>query len=75
MSVVDRCVCFDVPFSELKRYADVHGGGVDALRERYGCGRGCALCVPYIRRMLETGETRIPLMDGTDQDSPDLPRE
>lgn len=61
---VDRCVCFDVSFERLKRHADAAGADFDRLQERFGCGRGCGLCIPYIRRMLETGETSIPLMGG-----------
>jgi len=60
---VDRCVCFDVSFDRLKRHARETGTDLAGLQERFGCGRGCGLCVPYIQRMLETGETRIPLID------------
>jgi bacterioferritin-associated ferredoxin len=58
---VDRCVCFGVTFAEMKAHlagVDCGQAGPDALhllRERFGCGRGCALCVPYIRAMLVTG--------------------
>lgn len=72
---VDRCVCFDVPFTELKDYAQRHGCGLNGLRDRFGCGRGCALCVPYIRTMLETGQTSFPVLDSPNQrtrDTPDL---
>ena len=57
---ITRCVCFDVTFATLKVYADKHGCGLDELTKRFGCGRGCALCVPYIRRILLTGETSFP---------------
>lgn len=59
---VDRCVCFDVGFATLKAYARAHRCGLEGLTARFGCGRGCGLCVPYIRRMLETGETSIRLI-------------
>ena len=54
---VDRCVCFNVSFAQLKEFAQAHACGLEGLRERFGCGRGCALCVPYIERMLRTGQT------------------
>lgn len=54
---VDRCVCFNVTFDELKTYADQHRCGLSDLRDRFGCGRGCAMCIPYIRAMLTTGQT------------------
>ncbi len=58
---VDRCVCFEVSFRTLKTYADRTGCDLDGLTARYRCGRGCALCVPYIRKMLETGKTSFDL--------------
>ncbi len=59
---VDRCVCFDVTFGELEAYARETGCDLDGLSARFGCGRGCGLCIPYIRRMLETGETSFELI-------------
>jgi bacterioferritin-associated ferredoxin len=67
-SPVDRCVCFNVTFSEMWLHL-AHGPGVsrhaalEALRQRFGCGRGCALCVPYIRAMLDTGRTAFAAND------------
>jgi bacterioferritin-associated ferredoxin len=58
---VDRCVCFEVSFRTLKTYVDRTGCDFDGLTARYRCGRGCALCVPYIRKMLETGKTSFDL--------------
>lgn len=57
---VDRCVCFNTTFSHMKEYALQHRCGLDELRDRFGCGRGCALCIPYVRAMLATGETEFP---------------
>ena len=59
---VDRCVCFEMAFTDLKAYADEHGCDFDDLAARFGCGRGCGLCIPYIRRMLATGETSFTLV-------------
>jgi bacterioferritin-associated ferredoxin len=50
-------VCFDVTFAQLKVHEQQHHGGIEELRHRFGCGRGCAMCVPYIKLMLETGRT------------------
>ncbi len=58
---VDRCVCFDVSFARLRAYADEHRCGLEELTARFGCGRGCGLCVPYLKRMLETGQTAFDL--------------
>jgi bacterioferritin-associated ferredoxin len=67
---VDRCVCFEVSFATLKAYADRTGCGPDELAARFGCGRGCGLCIPYIRRMLETGRTAFDLNPPQDEADP-----
>ena len=67
---VDRCVCFEVTFERLKAYADRHGCGLEGLRDAFGCGKGCAMCVPYIERMLETGETAFEVL--TDEPETDV---
>lgn len=65
---VDRCVCYEVRFAELRALAEGlrarHGEEVtvDDLESRTGCGSGCGMCRIYIERMLETGETELPLM-------------
>lgn len=59
---VDRCVCHDVSFAELKRLAQDAGADIDELGRRTGCGTGCGMCVPYIREMLRTGRTRFAVM-------------
>lgn len=62
---VDRCVCFNITFARLLQHVEEHGGRdvvtFEQLQSRYQCGRGCGLCVPYIRKMLQSGETEFPL--------------
>jgi bacterioferritin-associated ferredoxin len=70
---VDRCVCFNVTFRAMKEHVAAHSGGLDALREHFGCGRGCALCVPYIRAMLSTGRTAFAVDDLAAFPRPDQP--
>ncbi len=68
---VDKCVCFDVTLRVLKAYADETGCDLDGLTARFSCGRGCALCIPYIRKMLQTGRTSFELLPPADvQDKP-----
>jgi len=62
--VVTRCICFDVSFETLRDAARVDDLSFDDLQARYHCGQGCGLCVPYIRTMLRTGRTHIPLDEG-----------
>lgn len=52
---VDRCVCFERTFAELKQIHAQIGGGFAELQAKTKCGTNCGLCVPYIRLMLVTG--------------------
>ena len=53
---IDRCVCSDVTFAELRGVADLHGAGsLEDLQAIAGVGMNCGLCKPYIRNMLRTG--------------------
>lgn len=55
--VVSRCVCQRMPFDRLLPLARRHAWDLAALMRETGCGDQCGLCRPYLRRMLETGET------------------
>ncbi len=57
MAVVDRCVCRGVTFADLKDLVDRTGADLDAIADQTGCGCACSTCVPYLKRMIETGET------------------
>ncbi len=61
---VERCVCFDQPFEKLLRMAREEGLTQEQLSERTGCCTGCGMCKPYVRVVLSTGRTSIPLMNG-----------
>jgi bacterioferritin-associated ferredoxin len=51
------CICRETPFSALLPLARANRWDLAALIRETGCGAGCGLCRPYLRRMLETGET------------------
>jgi bacterioferritin-associated ferredoxin len=51
------CVCRQTAFARLLPLARANGWGLTELIEHTGCGAGCGLCRPYLRRMLATGET------------------
>jgi bacterioferritin-associated ferredoxin len=53
------CVCRRVPFVSLLPLAREKSWGLDELVAATGCGAGCGLCRPYLRRMLATGETEF----------------
>ncbi|UYV11354.1 MAG: hypothetical protein NCW75_08560 [Phycisphaera sp.] len=61
---VERCVCYDQPFEKLLKMAREEGLTQDQLSERTGCCTGCGMCKPYVRVVLSTGRTSIPLMNG-----------
>lgn len=55
---IERCVCFNQTFADLRTVAEQHGcRTLEALQEHVLFGMRCRLCHPYVRRMLETGET------------------
>lgn len=55
---IDRCLCFGKPFADLADVAAETGAAtVPDLQEHALFGRKCALCHPYVRRMLRTGQT------------------
>jgi len=52
---IDRCVCVDVTFEQMRVFADDRGtADVAQLRRVFGCAEGCGLCEPYIERMLDS---------------------
>ncbi len=55
---IDRCICFQKTFASLKQVAErTESMSVEALQEHTAFGKNCQLCLPYVKRMLETGET------------------
>lgn len=55
---IDRCVCFERTFEELKEVADKNSAhSLTMLQKHVDFGQKCELCHPYVRRMLKTGET------------------
>ena len=63
---VDRCVCWDLTFAELRKIADAASLDFDGLVDRTGCCTGCTTCEPYVRRMLQTGETEMPVLSASE---------
>lgn len=62
---IDRCVCHDVPFNILLPIVDkLRQSGItdqhiifDTLCKQTQCSTDCTLCRPYIRRLIDTGES------------------
>ena len=55
--MVDRCICFNRTFSEIKIIADKHNiKSISELKKCITFGENCKLCIPYVELMLKTGE-------------------
>ena len=54
---VSRCVCYDISFEELKERSKENNLSFDELQQTTGCSTGCGMCEPYVRLMLNTGQT------------------
>jgi bacterioferritin-associated ferredoxin len=66
---IDRCVCFDLTFAFVLKDAREKQLTVEQVELSLGCGGGCGLCRPYLRRCLRTGETSFEHII-TDADEP-----
>lgn len=55
---IDRCICYNKAFSELSEIARQQGANtLQELQVHATFGLNCRLCHPYVKRMLQTGET------------------
>ena len=54
---VTQCVCRCFPFERLLPLVRERGWSLEDVMRETGCGDNCGLCRPYLRRMLQTGET------------------
>jgi hypothetical protein len=60
MTLITRCVCFKRTFAELKEIAEATGARTVVELQQYAVfGRSCSLCLPYVERMLATGEVEF----------------
>lgn len=58
--IINRCVCFNQTFAKLKEIAQSNAcNTLEALQGHIIFGENCGLCRPYVRRMLQTGETEF----------------
>jgi bacterioferritin-associated ferredoxin len=56
---VTHCVCHNLSFEQLLDQARAAGLGFDQLRDATKCSTNCGMCEPYIRLMLQNGQTRF----------------
>lgn len=63
--MVDRCICFNKKFSELKLLIDKYDlKSVDELRRYFIFGENCQTCIPYIEKIFDTGKTEFKPVPG-----------
>jgi bacterioferritin-associated ferredoxin len=59
-SSVKMCVCHRVSFKDLQQQAKERKlSSCQDLIQAGLCGGRCSLCVPYVEKMLHTGETEF----------------
>lgn len=58
--VIDKCVCFDTTFKEMKTImTDNDLKSIEELRKVKEVGTNCKLCVHYINEMIRSGKTEF----------------
>lgn len=55
--IITMCVCQRMPFARLLPLVQERQWDLADIMRETQCGAGCGLCRPYLRRMLETGQT------------------
>ncbi len=54
---IDRCVCVNRTFASLWSLAQAQKLTLEELSACTGAGAQCSSCLPYLKRMYETGQT------------------
>lgn len=58
--MIDRCICHSVPFEKALEAAREHNcETLEELREHIDISNSCQMCDPYLRKTLETGQTKF----------------
>jgi bacterioferritin-associated ferredoxin len=58
--LIDRCICFNVKFSEVKKIMDEnHFTTIEEVQNIVDVSKNCKLCRPYLKKMIKTGETEF----------------
>lgn len=62
--MVDRCICFDKTFADMKKIIDKHGiKSISELRKHIPFGENCGLCVPYVEQVIKIGKTEFEVLN------------
>ena len=57
--LITRCICRNFPFDRLLALARSRRWVLEDVIEQTGCGDECGLCRPYLRVMIDTGQTEF----------------
>ena len=57
--LITRCVCRNFPFDQLLPLVIARRWLLDDVISQTGCGDECGLCRPYVRAMIDTGQTEF----------------
>jgi NAD(P)H-nitrite reductase large subunit len=61
--MVTHCICFHKSFAELQALMRLRGlSTFDEIKCHALFGENCKMCVPYVKKMIETGETVFPIL-------------
>lgn len=60
--MVTHCLCHNVSLERLRDLARDQHLDLEGLKNLTGCCTGCGMCEPYVRLMLKTGQTAIPVL-------------
>ena len=55
-----KCICFDTTFKEMKEIMKKNNiNSIEELRQIKQISANCKLCLPYIEKMIKTGQTEF----------------
>ncbi len=56
--MIDRCICFDKTFGDMKKIIDEHGfSSINELNSIIPFDENCGICRPYVQLVIQTGKT------------------
>lgn len=60
---ITKCICYDTSFEEMKTIMQHQKvNTLEELQQIKPVALNCKLCVPYINKMIETGETKFKII-------------
>lgn len=58
--LVTKCICSNITFAEMKDFmSKMNIRSSEELFRKMKVAENCTLCVPYIKKMTETGKTKF----------------